>query len=120
MTRKTLIITSFVSLIVLSIVYNNFYTTKMVSGTYIYNFPNAVADGPNQGDKITLKENGNFESDTWGNGTYKLKGSTLKLNYKYEFGKAGFEINIYRTMFYGKPKLSIEKDLNYYFERIDY
>ena len=116
MTRKNLIII-FLVLFAILIAYNNFYTSEMISGKYIYKFPYFTAEGPKQGDAITLKENGSFESDTWGKGTYKLSGSTLNLNYTYEFGKAEFETNIYRPLFVGNPRIRISEDLNYYFEK---
>ena len=64
MKARTGLLTSIISFITFSIVYDNFYTPWMISGTYVYNFPVAVADGPKQGDYLTLEENGNFESTT--------------------------------------------------------
>ena len=105
--------------LVLSIAYDNFYTSNMIIGTYTYDFPNAVPDGPCQGDHLILKENGNFKSDTWGNGRYVISGSKLQLTYNYEFGKSGYECSIYRKLFWGAPRLSIVRDLEYYFEKKD-
>ena len=91
----------------------------MLTGTYSYDFPSSVAEGPNQGDHLILKKNGEFESDTWGKGRYTISGSKLRLKYNYEFGRAGFECSIYRRFFWGEPRLSVVRDLNYYFAKKD-
>ncbi|MFD2162483.1 hypothetical protein ACFSJU_08760 [Paradesertivirga mongoliensis] len=119
MNRRTVLAISAATFIVLSFAYDNFYTTDMIIGTYVYDFPWIVAEGPSKGDKLILKENGDFESDTWGKGVYKLDGSRLQLNYSCEFGKAGFETSIYRRFFWGKPRISIERDIGYYFRKKD-
>lgn len=119
MNRRNKLVIFALTFIGFSIAYNNFYTAEMISGTYIYNFPNAGADGPSHGDHLILKENGNFKSDTWGNGRYVISGSKLQLTYSYAFGKAGYECNIYRPFFWGLPRFSVVRDLEYYFEKKD-
>lgn len=89
----------------------------MVSGTYTYNFPTYIVDGPKTGDILNLKENGTFESNTWGKGTYTINGSNLELNYNDNFGKSSFECGIYRPLFFGEPRISICSDLDYYFKK---
>ncbi|HEY0772282.1 MAG TPA: hypothetical protein VGD31_18300, partial [Sphingobacteriaceae bacterium] len=96
MNRRIVLAISALTLAVLSFAYDNFYTTNMIIGTYVYDFPGIVVEGPKQGDKLTLKENGEFESDTWGRGKYLIRGSKLQLTYNYQYGKAGFECGIYR------------------------
>ena len=115
MKSKTVIIIFFVLLVSISVIYDNYFTPKMISGKYVYNFPVYVVDGPSTRDYLLLKENGTFESNTWGNGTYKINGSKLAFKYKYEMGEAGFECGIYRPFFFGTPRISICKDLDYYF-----
>lgn len=118
MKLKNILIILLFSFISVSMIHDNFYTLKMVSGTYVYHFPNEIVEGPSQGDKLILKEDGTFESDTWGNGTYSINGSQLDLNYRYEFGEAGFSCCFYRPMFWGQPRINIVKDLGYYFSKI--
>jgi len=119
MNRRNIIIILIVLFIALSLAYDNIYTPRFISGTYIYHFPSAVAEGPNLNDKLTLNDDGNFESDTWGKGTYEINGSDLELTYQYELGNAGFELTIYRPMFWGEPHLYVVKDLGYYFAKVD-
>jgi hypothetical protein len=113
MNRKIIIIA--LSIIIFLIAYDNFYTYGMISGKYLYDFPPAVVEGPNQGDVLTLNDNGSFESNAWGKGTYKLSGSKLILNY----GVAYNQFTFYRPLFLGKPRISVVRDLNYYFKKID-
>lgn len=117
MKLRTIIITSVILITSFFIVYNNFYTPHMISGTWVYDFPVALPEGPSRGDSLKLKENGTFESDTWGNGTYILNGSELNLTY--EHGTAGFQTNISRPLFWDEPRIDIESDLCYYFKKIN-
>ena len=103
----------------MSVAYDNFYTPSVVAGIYTYDFPGIIADGPNTGDQLILQENGKFQSDTWGEGIFTMNGSELRLVYNYEFGKAVFSCNIYRRFFWEKPRISIVRDLNYYFKKND-
>lgn len=117
MKPRTILIIFVITFFVVSIAYDNFYTTKIISGTYIYDFPNAIADGPSQGDRLVLKENGSFKSDTWGVGRYVVSGSKLQLTFNYELGKVSYECSIYRRFFWGAPRLNVVSDLEYYFEK---
>ena len=119
MNIKKVSILSLIILIIISIMHDNLYTVGMVSGEYTYNFPLGGPDGPNQGDKLLLKKDGTFQSDTWGEGTYKINGADLNLSYKYGYGRAGYGMIIYRSFYWGKTRLSIIRDLNYYFEKKD-
>jgi hypothetical protein len=78
-----------------------------------------VTEGPNRGDHLTLYEDGHFESDTWGTGTFKINGTNLILLYEYTFGKAAFECKLFRPFFWGKPRIKIDQNLNYYYIRTD-
>ena len=60
--RRLLIMFSLV--VIASVGYDNYYTTNIVSGSYSYEFPFAVPEGPSKGDNLLLLENGNFKSDT--------------------------------------------------------
>ena len=102
--------------------FKNFLSENMISGIYISNNQKTLIDGPNFGDTLKILSNNRFESQTWGNGKYKLKhsisGTKINLSYKYEFGNAGYEMNIYRT-FFGKLRIDLNSDLEYYHEKID-
>jgi hypothetical protein len=117
MKSKIVIIITIILFITTAIIYDNFYTNKMVSGSYVYNFPTYIVDGPKTGDILNLKENGTFESNSWGNGTFIINGSDLELSYKDEFGKSSFDCGIYRPFFFGEPHISICRDLDYYFKK---
>lgn len=117
MKPKIIIIISVVLLFTTAIIYDNFYTQKMISGRYAYNFPSNIVDGPKTGEYLLLKDNGTFESTTWGNGMYEINGSKLALKYKYEMGEAAFDCGIYRPFFFGTPRISIQSDLDYYFKK---
>ncbi len=117
MNKKILL--SIVFFIGLIYVYDNFFTKYMITGTYVSN-GNGI-DGPNKSDTLILLENNTYESQSWGNGKYTLKksgkGTTIKIHYDYEFGKAGYQMRIERN-FYIKPKLVFDFDQDYYFEKI--
>lgn len=102
--------------ILLSIAYDNYYPKWAVIGTYVYNFPRGViAEGPNSGDRLILEKEGYFRSTTWGKGTYELKGVRLLLS----SNEGGHSAYFYRELFWGKPRIVVERDLNYYFEKLD-
>ena len=94
----------------------------MLAGTYVSNDKSGYADTPNIGDTLILYDNGEFVSDTWGKGKYKLKyslsGTTINITYNYEFGIGGYSRSIYRHLL-GKPRISINKDLESYFAKLD-
>ncbi|MBQ0909947.1 hypothetical protein KBJ98_14635 [Flavobacterium sp. F-328] len=102
--------------------FKNFLSKNMISGTYVSNNKQSLIDGPNFGDTLKIYSNDRFESQTWGNGKYKLKhsltGTNIQLNYRFEFGEASYEMNIYRS-FFSKPRINLDSDLEYYFEKID-
>jgi len=76
-------------------------------------FPLAVAEGPREGDNLILLENGNFKSDTWGSGIYKIEGSRIT----FKTHELGYQTNLYRPFFWGEPRISISADLDYYFKQ---
>ncbi|TKC12588.1 hypothetical protein FA048_02935 [Pedobacter polaris] len=117
MKKRKVIIISFIAIIAISIAYDNLYVKGMIAGKYIYNFSGDQLEGPDKGDHLVLKMNGLFESDTWGKGIYKLTGSRIELNYADEFGDGIYVFTISRRFFWGKPRLVVNKDLGYYFEK---
>ena len=102
--------------------FKNFLSENMIAGIYVSNNQQSLLDGPSFGDTLKIYSNNRFESQTWGNGKYKLKhsltGTKIRITYKYEFGNAGYEMNTYRT-FLGKPRIDLDSDLEYYFEKVD-
>lgn len=120
MSTKKIIILSCLSLILISILYDNFYTVGMISGKYVYKFPLSRPEGPREGDKLQLNKDGTFQSDSWGEGTYKIVGSALDLTYHDQLGRAGYQMTIYRPFFWGIPKICVDRDLNYCFEKRKY
>lgn len=117
MKLKQIILFLVILFIGISIGFDNYYPQNSIVGNYIYNFPISTVDGPNEGDQLLLKNNGIFNSKTWGQGTYMISGSRLKLFYN--SNKSDFECNFYRPFFWGKPRIKINSDLNYYFSKID-
>jgi hypothetical protein len=114
----------FIGVIIFSYIFNNFFTEGMITGVYISNNNQSILEGPNRiGEKLFLLEDNKFKSDTWGNGTYELKytfkGTRIDLTYNYEFGKAGYETSINRGYFIGKPQIILDRDLEFYFQKIE-
>ncbi len=77
------------------------YNVESLVGTYEnrnYDYTPFVPEIPYVDDTLILKADSTFESDFWGNGTYEvnnsLKGSSIKLHYNYEFGKASYTAKI--------------------------
>ena len=103
-------------------IFKNFLSENMISGTYVSNNKQSLIDGPNFGDTLKIYSNNRFESQTWGNGNYKLsysgKGTIITLKYKYEFGNAVYQTYINRS-FFSKPRIVLDFDSEYYFEKVD-
>jgi hypothetical protein len=103
-----------IGFIAISLLYNNMYTVGMVSGQYVYNFPSVVAESPRQGEKLLLKKDGTFQSDSWGVGTYRINGAHLEL---FNNGIQIRSMPIYRPFYWGKLRLSVVPDLEYGFQK---
>lgn len=102
---------------ILSHVYNNFFTMGMLIGTYKNkNFINSPT-GPNNPDKLYIQENNKFSSESWGRGTYKIsysiRGTTIELK---DFNGGPYSTSIER-IWYGKPKIIIFSDLGHYYQK---
>jgi hypothetical protein len=123
MTTKSKIVISATSILLFSIYINKyFFNKKMLAGIYVSNDKSSFAEAPNYSDTLILYDNGKFNSDTWGTGTYELKyslaGTTISISYKYEFGNGGYSTSIYRPLL-GKPRIIINRGLESYFARLD-
>ena len=72
-----------------------------------------ILEGPSSIDTLVLFKNG-----AWGTGDFKIRGGEIEFSYKYEYGKAGFHTNIERYLFVGKPRISLDSDLGYYYKKV--
>lgn len=104
-------------LIIGLIIWNNFFLVWIMSGTYISNNSKPILEGPNGIDTLVLNRDGTFESG-WANGKWGVEKGGFKASYSYTFGKAGFSRSVYRPFFIGKPRISLFKDLNYYYKKV--
>lgn len=103
--------------------HKQFIPQKTLIGKYVnMNYDSkSGGEAPCVPDTLILLENNQFISAFFGNGTYEvshtLKGTVISLGYNYEFGKAGFDAYITR-MWFGVPKIIINRDMNHYYEKI--
>lgn len=103
----------------------NYASKTSLEGRYINNNTNYILEGPSpisEGfDTLILNKDNTFDSKTWGTGTYKVKpsifGTSIDLTYEYEMGKAGYQMLVTSPLF-GKERLWLDSDLNYYFVKI--
>ena len=102
------------------------YTSKSsLEGRYINNNADNVLEGPrpiSQGvDTLVINDDNTFDSQTWGEGTYKVEpsifGTRIDLTYDYEMGKAGYKMLVTSPLF-GQERIWLNHDLNFYFEKI--
>jgi len=91
----------------------------MITGVYISNNSEPVLEGPDFGDKLILYNNNTFKSDTWGEGTFRLKYSFFETRIVLKYGGAIYNSYFYRPFFFGAPRISLFRDLNYYYEKIE-
>lgn len=104
--RYTLII---VTLITITFLYNSFFPKFLVVGTYKSSIKDPFAtNGIENGEILTLNSDNTFISETWGNGTYTLKGSRIN----FSFNNEGYSTYFYRPYFFGTPRIVIFRDLN--------
>lgn len=114
---KKLMLVIFI-LMILSHIYNNFFTNSMLIGIYKNkNFARSPIE-PNIPDKIFILENNKFSSEYFGKGTYKIsysiRGTEITLN---NFNGTPYETSIQR-IWYGRPKIIIFSDLGHYYEKM--
>jgi hypothetical protein len=95
-------------LTVLTVFYNSYFPKFLVTGKYVANIEDEFAtSGVQNGDKLTLSEDGTFQSDSWGNGTYILKGTEIT----FQYSESSFRTYFNRSLFYGQPRIIIFRDL---------
>lgn len=121
MRYKFKILIVLIVLIFSSYLYNNFFTIGMISGTYVSNNTQPILEGPYDSYTLVLFDDNKFISETWGEGTYQLnysiRGTQIDLNANDASGMGGFNSHLERS-FYGKPRIVLFRDLNFYFEKI--
>ncbi|MCB9359872.1 MAG: hypothetical protein H6587_10350 [Flavobacteriales bacterium] len=100
------------------IFWNNFFPMWILSGTYVSNNPEPIIEGPSSIDTLVLFKNGTFKNGAWGSGDFQIKGAEIEFSYEYIFGKAGYHTSIDRFLFVGKPRISLNSDLNYYYKKV--
>lgn len=106
----------------ISYLYNNFFSSQMMTGTYVNrNYENDfINENPHISDTLVLFENNRFASRYWGKGVYKtsctFRGTKISLK-----GNDGNGLTSYvnRIMYFGNPKIILYEDLNQYYEKID-
>lgn len=104
--------------------YNNFFTEKMLLGTYVNkNYEQKhLTELSKIRDTIQLFENRKYTSGYFGKGTYRIsysiKGTSIVLKYNYEMGKAQRGAYIKRINF-GNPQIIMSNDMNYFYEKIN-
>lgn len=97
-----------------------------IHGKYVNNNTEPITDGPAQiqsrVDTLTLNEDGTFDCKTWGEGTYEVTSirgiKTIDFSYKYDMGNAGFETYMVKP-FFRNPRIILNSDLGFYFEKIE-
>lgn len=104
--------------------HNNFFTLRMIKGTYISYTSDITLTGTVSSDIDTLHilGNGKFHSKILGNGNYGIvysyKGTKIELRYTYEFGEAGILTYMARSWF-GRPKIVMSHDFSHYYQKIN-
>lgn len=118
---KKIIIIIGVSLLFLIYVYNNFFTTGMLVGTYAnMNYKNST-ENPSVPDTLILLPNNTFSSKYFGTGKYSLNysmsGSKINLIFDDVINQINIHSNITRINL-NHPKITLCSDLNHYYEKI--
>lgn len=110
----------------------------MVIGKYVNrHYENEfIGNNPHVADTLSLKKNNKFESPYYGKGEYYLNYSTTGTQIMLTYGKGDFtdtingkyikvpnqeslSTSIERKYFVGNPKITLFKDLDQYYEKIE-
>ncbi|MDF9795361.1 hypothetical protein OKW21_000624 [Catalinimonas alkaloidigena] len=116
MTKRLLLM--FLVLIGFLVFWNNFYPRFSVEGVYVSNNTRPIIEGPKSIDTLTIYSNGTFENGSWGKGEYSIDGDQIHFDITYDYGKFGFNTYLSRTYFIGSPKIQLDSDLGFYYEKI--
>lgn len=101
------------------IVWNNYYPTWLMQGTYVSNNTHPILEGPSGIDTLILNADGSFNSSTWVKGKWKIDQGNWEATYQYTYGTAGFSSSIYRPFFLGTPRINLNRDLKFYYRKIN-
>jgi hypothetical protein len=78
MSFREKILIGIIGFIILAIPYNSYFPEFLVTGEYIAKIEDKFgADGVENGDNLILNEDGTFQCDSWGVGTYTIKGDEI-------------------------------------------
>jgi len=102
---------TYITLIVLflgTIFYNSYFPKFLITGKYVAYIEDEFATfGVSNEDQLILKEDGTFLSDSWGIGTYFIKGTEIEFN----FNNESIHTHFNRPLFFGKSRIVIFRDL---------
>lgn len=109
-------------LFVLYNIWNEYVSTRAAIGIYVNNNTDFVLEGPrpieNGVDTLYILENGLYNNNVWGSGTYELHssilGSEIHLNNDY----SGCNLPIDKT-FFGQTRIWLDLDLHFYYIKVD-
>ncbi|MCL9806841.1 hypothetical protein NAT51_15000 [Flavobacterium amniphilum] len=127
-----------ISFLLITYLYNNFFTNGMLTGRYAnknykYEFIGNIANKP---DTLIIRENNEFESPYYGKGkydiSYSLKGTEIHMTHGEGYttttingevitlsNEDSFVTYINRIWFFGSPKIILFEDLGQCYEKID-
>ena len=100
-------------LIVFIFIYNTFFPTYLITGSYISNIEDSFASrGINNNEDLEILNDGTFKSDSWGEGTWKLEHGINGTRIDFDFEDESFNTYFYRRFFFSKPRIVIFRDLD--------
>lgn len=103
----------------------NAVTRNEMNGVYVnrnFDYSPFLVEIPYQADTLTLLSNGQYESEYWGGGSYKLKGEVngrVVLAYEQDGVKCEYSISIQKDYIWSKPKLVLYEDKNHFYEKVE-
>lgn len=117
--KSRLFITSLVFIGIL--IYRAFiFPLTSINGTYVNNNLHPILEGPSSEiDTLKVYDNLTFENHSWGKGNIEINNYNIVFKYTSEFGKASFHTTIYRPFLSKKIRVSLNDDMEYYYEKID-
>lgn len=89
-----------------------------MKGTFVSNNTGPIMEGPKSVDTLKLYEDGTFQNNSWGKGTYLINGDEIHFRYSYELGTARYTSSLNRKFLIGSPRIKLNSDLGFYYEKI--
>ena len=123
--KKKLIFVFFIVFLTLYF-YRNFFNENQLEGVYVNrNFENEwLTDLPLNQDTLIIKKNNQIQSLFFGNSSYDLesdlKGTKINVYFKNDNGEdeGSYTFSISRVNIIGKPKITLNNDLDHYYEKL--